>query len=99
MNSPKAPNRIKTWKLHTESCRNSDNQRLARLDLIAQIDFVTRGVLNQNIESGDFIADFDEGAGRAVERSGWSGGTEGESSESCCRCHYGDISMGVDDGL
>jgi hypothetical protein len=53
--------------LHTEGSWDSDDQRLASLDLLAQIDFVARGVLNQNINVGNLVADLNKSAGGAVE--------------------------------
>lgn len=81
-----APNNDFAQRIYTESSWNTNDQCLA-LDSLRQIDFIAGRVLNENIEVGELIANFDEGASRGVEVSRWSRDIERQSAEDRGRCH------------
>ena len=67
---------------HTESCRHTDDQRLADAQLVGHVDLVAGRALDEDIEVGDCVTDLDEGAGGGVEaaRCEAAGGIESQSA-------------------
>lgn len=69
---------------HTEGCRHTDDQRLARAELLGHVDLVAGRALDEDIEVRDCVTDLDEGAGGGVEATGCeaAGGIESQSAGS-----------------
>lgn len=53
---------------HTEGRRGANDDTLA-LDLLGEVDLVTGGVLNQDVQVGDGVALLDEGGRGVMEES------------------------------
>lgn len=73
---------------HTEGCRGANDDTLA-LDLLGEVDLVTGGVLNQDVQVGDGVALLDEGGRGVMEESSLSPHARGVGSETAGSKHFG----------
>jgi len=82
---------VRVGTRRAEGSRNPNNQSFTRSKL-TQIHLIGRGILDQNIKVGDFISDFNTGAGCSGEGAESLGrrAEGGEAAESGSCSHFVD---------